>query len=75
MPEITLADMKILLNEQTDDILREMHSKFTEIKLDMRKVTEIAEKADALASAKLKKILQFQASVGELKEANISLKC
>ena len=39
----------------------------------MRKVTEIAEKADTLASTNQKEIQQLQASVGELREANESL--
>ena len=43
------------------------------IKLEIRRVTEIAEKADALASANYNKILQLQTYVGELKDANKSL--
>ena len=50
-----------------------MNSKFMEIKLDIRKVTEITEKADALTSANHNEILQWQAYGGELKKANKSV--
>ena len=73
MPEISLNEMKNLLNEQKSDTLREMNNKFMELKLDIRKVTKIAEKADALASSNHGETLQLQTYVDDLKEANKSL--
>ena len=62
-----------VLNEQKSDILRVMNSKFLEIKLGIRKVTEIAEKADALASANHNEIRQLQTHIGKLKKSNKSV--
>ncbi len=53
MPNITLDEMKSLLNDQKNDILREMHSKFAEFKMDIQKTTEIAVKAETLANDNL----------------------
>lgn len=65
--------MKSLLNDQKNDILREMHSKFAEFKMDIQKTTEIAVKAETLANDNLQQISRLQASVNELKEANRNL--
>ena len=55
--------MKSLLNDQKNDILREMHSKFAEFKMDIQKTTEIAVKAKTLANDNLQQISHLQASV------------
>ena len=49
-----------------------MNSKFMEFKLGIFKVAEIAEKAEALASANHNEILRLHTYAGELKEVNKS---
>ena len=70
---VSAEQMKVLLNEQKEDILREMNVKFTEIKMDLKQVKEIAVKAESQSSTNEASISQLKSDVAVLKAANEKL--
>ena len=71
---LSVEDMKTLLNEQKDDILREMNVKFTEIRMDLKHVKEIAVKAESQSAMNEATINQLITDVSDRKAANQKLK-
>ena len=70
---LSVDDMKALLNEEKDDILREMNVKFTEIRMDLKQVKEIAVKAENQSAMNETTINQLKSDVSDLKAANQKL--
>ena len=70
---VTLDELKSALQDNKEDILREINVRFTEIKMDMKHVKEVAVRAESQASKNEATILKLQGDLSALEAVNKSL--